>query len=74
MKWRRNDKYFPRTEEMSFWIERDNPISGTMNLKIHTKKYHYMNFRTPGIKSRLSYKDFQRGKAAYTKDQEPEWQ
>lgn len=26
-------EYFPKTEEMSFWIERDHPILSMMNLK-----------------------------------------
>lgn len=59
-------KYFPRTEEMSFWIERDNPISGTMNFKIHTKEIPLYEFQNTRDKEQIDYKDFQRGKAAYT--------
>lgn len=47
---------------MSFWIERDNPISGTMNFKIHTKEIPLYEFQNTRDKEEIDYKDFQRGK------------
>lgn len=59
-------EYFPKTEEMSFQIERDHPILSMMNLKNPQSEIPLYKFQNTKDKEQIDFKDVQRGKAAYT--------